>query len=422
MTFKKACLTALSAFFASSLAACNRVTPEMMMASQVAAQRQVQTRSVKPQNRSTVMPQQVVLSFRQRLSGQIISQMGQRYGLRFLKSSPTGHVLFQHAPQVQTTQLIQSLRQDPMVANAEHNVIYRTRFTVNDPRSTEQTGLGIIGMAKAWDLTLGNPNIKIAVVDTGVDLNHPDLRDKLVPGFDALSNGQNPPQDENGHGTHAAGIAAAATDNREGVAGTAPRCKIMPVKALDATGNGDGFSVGLGIVWAADNGADVINLSLGGPHKFEAVERAIKYALSKNIPVIVAMGNEGTNELRYPASQPGVIAVGAVDFSRNLTTFSNYGQWMSVVAPGQQILSTMPVNSVFMTQEEGYMNNYDVMDGTSMAAPIVSGVVALMKSRHPNLNPAQIKQRLQGTAIDLGAPGFDERYGHGMIDAPRAIL
>lgn len=412
----------LAALSLSTVVGCGYTPPELSVSLPASVNQSYNPRTVNAASRrSSALPGQLVVKFRQPLSNALVSGFSARYGMRVLKTSSLGAILVQHNPQLSSQQVIQTLKADPAVEYAEPNVTFRTRFVVNDPRSADQKGLGMIGMGKAWDISLGDPRVVIAVVDTGVDMSHPDLRDKLVPGFNVLSPGQ-PPQDDNGHGTHASGIAAAATDNRTGIAGTAPRCRIMPIKALNAEGGGDGFGVATGVVWAVDNGAHIINLSLGGEAPQETLERAIKYALARNVSVIVAMGNESTNALRYPASYPGVISVGSVDQTRNLSNFSNYGKWMSVVAPGSQILSTMPMQSVYMTSAEGYMNEYDFMDGTSMAAPMVAGVVALMKSRHPNLTPAEIKARLEGTARDLGAPGFDERFGHGLVDAPRAIL
>lgn len=421
-SLKKSLCTAVSAVLALGLSACGRPAPELMLTPVVRtpAQPLPLSRASAPRL-PQFMPSQVIVHFKQRPTPSFLQQFAQSQGLRLLKVSPMGEALFSQA-MADPSSAIARLRQDPRVHYAGPNPIYRNQFTVNDPRSAEQKGLGIVGMGKAWDLSLGDPRVVIAIIDSGADLDHPDLRPNLVPGYNVLSQGQTPPQDDNGHGTHAAGIAAAATDNREGVAGTCPRCKLMPIKALDAEGAGNAFDVAVGLVWAVDHGAQVINMSLGGPQSDPTLERAVRYALTRNVPVVVAAGNESTNELRYPAAIPGVIAVGAVDNYRQLASFSNYGSWVTVVAPGVQILSTMPQRSVFMTENEGYQTRYDFMDGTSMAAPIVAGLVGLIRSRHPHLTPAQIKLRLEGTAIDLGAPGFDEQYGHGMINAPRALL
>lgn len=394
------------------------LTPYSPMGASVATAR----RAVSSYNKPRTVPGQIIVKFKTKPSQALINQIAARYALRAVKGSPMGAVLFKTSVAQNTTRVIQQLRQDPLVDYAEPNALYRNKFTVNDPKSVDQRGLAMIGMAKAWDVTQGDPRMVIAVVDTGIDLEHPDLKAKIVSGYDVINQGTTPPRDGNGHGTHASGIAAAMTDNKVGMAGVAGRSKLMPVRALDDEGAGNGLDVATGVVWAVDHGAHVVNLSLGGPEPNETLERAIQYALMRNVPVIVAMGNEATGDARYPAASPGVIAVGSVDTTRSLSSFSNYGPWMTLVAPGSQIMSTMPTYSVYMTTNEGYRNSYDFMDGTSMAAPMVAGVVALIKSRYPQLTPAEIKARLEGTATDLGQPGYDPQYGHGLINAARAIL
>lgn len=426
-TLFKRGLVALTAL--SSLSACNAISLNMSQSYGSGLSHRLgsaMTRSsspkrvVKSSKAANVIPDQVVVQFRTPPHPSFLQQYAQRHNLQVLRVSPLGTVLFRQLGGINTQ--VQSLNSSNMVAYSHKNTVYRRFFTVNDPRSAEQSGLAVIGMGKAWDITLGDPNVVIAIIDSGVDLKHPDLQSNLTAGFNVLSNGQTPPQDDNGHGTHAAGIAAAATDNNTGVAGACPRCKIMPIKALDQEGAGTGFDVAMAVVWAVDNGAKIINMSLGGPESDLTLERAVQYALSRGVSVVVAAGNENTDTPMYPAALPGVISVGSVDTSKKRSSFSNYGTWVSVMAPGSGILSTMPMNSVFMTSNEGYLNEYDLMDGTSMAAPMVAGVLGLIKSRHPQLSPAQLKARLEGSSIDLGAPGYDAEFGNGMVDAPRAIL
>lgn len=419
---KTSCLASLAVLASGTLSACNYFSTMNLPKSALNSQS-----SLKPPTsnapRASYVPGQVVVQFRQRQHPAAIQQFAAQNGLQALRVSPMGSVLFRSVNQAIPAQsVMQRLRANPMVEYSHPNALYRRNFTINDPRSSEQTGLAIIGSAKAWDITMGDPRVVISVIDSGADLQHPDLQANLVPGYNVLSQGQTPPQDDNGHGTHASGIAAAVGDNNAGVSGACPRCKIMPVKALDAEGSGTGFDVAVGVIWAVDNGASIINMSLGGEESDPTLERAVKYALARNVAVVVAAGNSNTDKPMYPAALPGVISVGSVTMSRQRSDFSNYGSWVSVMAPGSGILSTMPTSSVFMTTNEGYHNEYDVMDGTSMAAPMVAGVIGLMKSRHPNLTPAQIKARLEGTAIDLGNPGFDTEYAHGMIDAFRSIL
>ncbi len=399
-----------------SLTACNRVNPALISragfnqatpSQAVGSTRYAQSSTSRP----SLVPNQVVVQFRSVPNPSFLQQFSQQNGLQVLQVSRTGSVLFRQLRTGNTGTMVQSLRSNNMVEYSHQNTYYRGLFTMNDKRASEQYGPAIVGLSKAWDITLGSPNVVIAVVDSGVDLEHPDLKANLVPGFNALNEGQLP-QDDNEHGTHAAGIAAAVGDNGIGVTGACPRCKIMPVKVLDSEGGGTGFGVAAGIVWAVDHGAQIINLSLGGNESDPTMERAVKYALSRNAVVVVAAGNDNTDKKMYPAALPGVIAVGSVDQNRNRSDFSNYGTWVSIMAPGTQILSTIPTS----------MGEYTKMDGTSMAAPLVAGIVGLMKSRFPQLTPAQVKARLEGSAIDLGSPGFDTEFAHGMVDSVRALL
>lgn len=271
-----------------------------------------------------------------------------------------------------------------------------------------QWGLPRIKADRAWDLTRGDASVVIAVVDTGVMTTHPDLADNLVAGFNTITQTSNV-ADDHGHGTHVAGIAAAVTDNGLGLAGVAGNSKIMPLKAMGANGSGLTSDIAEAIVWAADNGADVINLSLGSPYFSQVLQDAINYAYNLGAVVVVAAGNENTNALRYPAACNNVITVAATDANNLKASFSNYGSHIDVAAPGVGILST--------TRDGGY----GYMQGTSMATPFVSGAVALIKAYRPQLTPAQIETLLGITAIDLGAAGKDIYFGYGLIDVERAL-
>lgn len=364
---------------------------------------------------------QFVVKFKDKMSSTSVQSFANQINAQLIKNSPIiNTAVFKTLDGMTIDGYIESLKTNPLVDYAEKNFQYTNKYTVSDPRSKEQNGLAIAGLAKAWDITFGDPKVIIAVVDTGIDLTHPDLKNKIVTGYNVITQGKTPPKDDNGHGTHASGIAAADTNNKIGVAGTAPKCRLMPIKALDAKGSGDTFNVALGVVWAADHGARVINMSLGGPNN-ETLQRAIEYALAKNVVVVAAMGNDGKNKKAYPAALPGVISVGSIDFDKRRSEFSNYGDWITVVAPGSQILSTLPTYEASMTEFEKEQG-YDYLDGTSMACPMVAGLAGLILSRNPNYTPEEVKQRIQSTAVDLGKPGYDIEYGHGLINAAKAIL
>lgn len=378
---------------------------------------------------SGTAPSQVIVRFKAGADSQAVGKFLRTQGARTLsQNSRRGVSLLSVSGDPQAS--VSRFQQSGLVEYAEPNYRVKKAFTPNDPRTGGpggQYGLKLINADRAWDLTLGDPRVVVAVIDTGVDLGHPDLRRKLVPGYNVLTKGAEPPLDDNGHGTHVAGIIGADTDNREGIAGTAPMCRLMPIKALDRQGDGYTYDIAEGIYWAVDHGARVINLSLGGRGASQSLREAVEYAQAKGVVLIAAMGNGDEYGIRqnwptFPASYPGVIGVGAVGRGRMVTDFSNYGSWISVVAPGDGILSTMPTYPVHQTTSEGYQQGYDSMPGTSMAAPMVAGVAALMLSRYPRLTPAQVKAKLESTAQPLGEGGFSADYGYGLVDAARAVM
>ena len=265
-----------------------------------------------------------------------------------------------------------------------------------------------------------------------MDTGHPDLAGKLVKGYNAtgLSGlfGLGSPKDDNGHGTHCAGTAAAITNNGVGVSGMAANCKIMPVRVLAGAGSGSLLSVAKGISWAADHGADVISLSLGGAGTMQSLGDAVKFALSKNVVVVAAMGNSGHNgnPISYPASYPGVIAVGATDADDKIAFFSSFNKYCSVSSPGVKIFSTSPTYDVWLTKNSGgkITKNYTFMSGTSMATPLVAGLCGLIRSQHKGLSPAGVKALLESTAVktpDMGGENWNEKFGFGRIDALKAV-
>jgi thermitase len=313
---------------------------------------------------------------------------------------------------METPEMIEYFKQRENIEYAEPNFILMQN-EVNGPndllyQENYQWNLPVIGTEQGWNVTRGIEDIEIAIVDTGVDLDHPDLKNRLVKGYNVIDD-RSEPDDDNGHGTHVAGIIASETNNNEGVAGMTWFSKIMPIKAMGAKGYGTTFDIAKGIVWAVDHGADVINLSLGNYQPSNVLEEAVRYAFEKNVVMVSAAGNDGSDQPTYPSAYPEVLSVSAVDYNGNRASFSNYGDYIDIAAPGVYIPST-------------YFNQqYAALSGTSMAAPHVAGLAALILSANPDLKSSQVIRIIKKSAIDLGDKGKDINYGNGLIDVNSAL-
>jgi subtilisin family serine protease len=297
-------------------------------------------------------------------------------------------------------------------------------LATNDPYRDQQWGLDTIGVDAAWEVSRGAGAV-VAVIDTGVNLRHPDLRDRIlrdedgeVIGVDLIDTGE--PWDGHGHGTLVAGIVAATADNGEGIAGVAPEARIMPIRVLDDDGAGKGRDVDAGIRWAVDNGADVINLSLesvkrpdGSSTSPGAPTAAVRYAWEQGVVVVAASGNNGSTVSDYPEESP-VLLVGATDEQDRPTAFSDRGRPDAVLAPGVGIVSTW-CRGPGDTRCDGGTHSYGVAEGTSFAAPHVAGVAALLVAEGHDAE--EIVARIGATAVDVGDPS----YGHGRVDAAAAV-
>lgn len=282
-------------------------------------------------------------------------------------------------------------------------------ITPNDPLYSQyQWNLPSIETEKGWNASKGNKDVIVAVVDTGVQADHPDLQGKLLKGTNFV-NPDAAPDDDVGHGTHVAGIIGALVNNDEGVAGLSWYNKILPVKVLDNSGAGSTYSVAQGIIWATDQGAKVINMSLGNYAEADFLHDAIKYAYERDVVLIAASGNDNTNRPGYPAAYPEVFAVAATDANHNKASFSNYGNYIDVAAPGDSIASTYPGGQ------------YAALSGTSMSSPHVAALAGLIRSINPNLNNEQVMDVMRQSAVDLGNAGKDDYYGYGEIDVDKAL-
>ncbi|MBO9539351.1 S8 family serine peptidase [bacterium] len=280
------------------------------------------------------------------------------------------------------------LRHDSNVVYAEPNYIYhatdfKAQSTVNDPMVNQLWGLTKVQAQQAWDVTAGDPNVVVAVVDTGVDYNHEDLKGQVIKGPD-FGNNDNDPMDDQGHGSHVAGTIAAIANNGVGVAGLAYKTKVLAIKVLGSDGSGDTNSIVRGILKANELGARVINLSLGGPQQSSALKDAVDQVTAKGSLCVVAAGNDGTSTPDYPAAYPNALAVGASDQSDKRASFSNYGSYVDIAAPGVDILSST---------EKSYKKH----SGTSMASPHVAAAAALLLAKNPDLSVQQLRDALTTT-------------------------
>jgi type VII secretion-associated serine protease mycosin len=295
------------------------------------------------------------------------------------------------------------------VKNVTPSAIYKP-FSLEDPKASEQYQNAMLQLEKAQSLA-GKNQVIVAVIDQGVDAKHPDLKGTLLPGYNTVNPVNQGSPDY--HGTHVAGIIAAKKDNGMGGYGVNPQAKILPIDVFDRGWGASDFAIAQGILHAVDKGAKVINMSLGGPMRSPLIEEAIKKAAEKNVVIIAAAGNSGDDSLSYPAAYEGVISVGSVNEDKTLSSFSTFGTSVDLVAPGNEIYSTI--------YEYEKKSSYRPLSGTSMATPMVAGIASLLLSKYPKLTPIQIEYILEHTAEDLGEKGFDVKFGNGLVNAVKAL-
>ncbi len=360
----------------------------------------------------------------------------------------------------ETLLAIKALQDRPEVEHAAPNFILSSQATPNDPLYRYQWHYPQIKLPQAWDITQGNSNVIVAVIDTGVLLNHPDLRGKLVAGYDFIrdrnvaldGNGIDPdpsdPGDSPGlasgssfHGTHVAGTIGALSNNRDGVAGVGWHTRIMPLRVLGKGGNGSDYDIEQAVRFAAglhnDSGtlpekrADIINLSLGGPNIISSFQGVITQARNQGCIIVAAAGNDGNRTISYPGGLNGVISVAAVDINRQRARYSNQNSSVDIAAPGGNNLDINgdgiidAVVSTIGDDSSGAIRNvFAPSFGTSMATPHVAGVLSLMKAVNPSLNAPQVDFLLSNGRMtqDLGASGKDTAFGYGLIDAYTAVV
>jgi len=292
------------------------------------------------------------------------------------------------------------------------NLSQTNDIEANDPGVKSQWAVSYTNANHVWPLVEQKETIYVAIVDTGVDYTHPDLKNRvdLGKGYDFINNDSDP-MDDNGHGTHISGIIAAEMNNGEGIVGVAGTLdvRIIPIKVLDSEGYGQSDIVAKGIEYAVDQGANIINLSLGGPGEDVDIANAVRYASEKGVLVVAASGNDNQNSDSYtPAGLENVYTVGAINPLKTKARFSNYGNSVEAVAPGVKILSAVPGNQ------------YEAWDGTSMAAPVVSGIASIMLAQKPDIDVDELVAILNESAEDILEEGKDQKSGYGLPNAEKA--
>ena len=382
------------------------------------------------QGREDRIPGQVLVKFKAGTNQGVIDAETRRHGAKVVDQVAALGVLVLDVPGSSEDRVIAALSKNPNVEYAEANFLAFATFTPNDPYfapnqwGLENTGQIIkdqpgtvdadIDAPTAWDTTQGTSAIKIAILDTGIDQDHEDLSSKIV--LQANFTTSSTVDDLYGHGTHVGGIAAALTNNGLGVSGGCPDCVLMNGKVLRDDGAGAYSWISNGITWAADNGAKVINLSLGGPPSSKTLENAVNYAWNKGSVVVAAAGNCGCQGKLYPAAYTKAIAVAATNNKDQKASFSSYGaKWVDVAAPGQDIFSTFPNHPYTINKSL----NYDFGSGTSMATPMTSATAALIWSTSYGTSASNVRSRLETTADKIIGTG--NWWSAGRVNAANAV-
>jgi uncharacterized repeat protein (TIGR02543 family) len=282
-----------------------------------------------------------------------------------------------------------------------------------DPKINEQYALDIVSANQAWTITEGSRDIIIAVIDTGIDLDHPELIHSLYGvGYNSRTEqeGLEYVEDDRGHGTSTIGVIAAAKDNGIGIAGIAPGVSILPIKAnTETTTAFRDADVINGILYAIDQDVDIINISIGNGTYNSLMEQAVDLAVEAGILVVAAAGNTGRDQYVYPAAHASVVSVSSISDTRGSSFFTTYNDQVDISAPGHNIVST------------SFDGGYNTVSGTSFASPYVAGIAALIKSVYPDITVDELKARLYDNAVDEGEPGWDKYFGHGIVNAYNSL-
>jgi len=350
-------------------------------------------------------PRRLLIGARAGLSEADVGKIASVHGGKSRRLGPPGVYVFDLPATASEKAVAATLSRHPHLKFAELDQLATPAATPNDPYAGSEWHLGKLGAAGAWDSAQGS-GVTIAILDTGVDGTHPDLASRMVAGWNFYDNNADT-SDVNGHGTAVAGAAAASMNNGVGVAGMAGQASLMPIRIADANAYAYWSTVAQGLTWASDKGARVANISYAGVAASATVQSAALYMRARGGLVVVAAGNNGIDEGIAPTAS--MIVVSATDANDQKTSWSSYGSFVSVSAPGQDIWTT--------TRGGGYQAWW----GTSLASPVVAGVASLMMSARPAMSNTQLEGLLYSSSTDLGAAGRDSLYGWGRVNAAAAV-
>ncbi|MEK7571038.1 MAG: S8 family peptidase [Patescibacteria group bacterium] len=379
---------------------------------------------------NTAIAGQLVIRVKESVTEAQLTDLLTRYNAKIEKKIPALSTYVISVPEEQETMLEDALLASELLAYVEQNYRQQIQMIPNDTYFRNQWGLlntaqtikGKSGLAHAdvqitaaWDVSQGE-GIKIAVLDTGIDLTHPDIASQVIAQKNFITNTVD---DKYGHGTHVAGVIAAKTNNERGIAGACPRCQLLIAKTVGDDGMSDTAVVAEGIIWAVDNGAHIINISLGGNDFTQVQSDAVAYAWEKGSLVVAAVGNQGNTTKFYPGALTNVMSVAATNNLDQKAIFSNHGSWVQISAPGENSYSTFPTHAFGMQNVLSLQTNYDYLSGTSMAAPLVSGIAALVWDSAYGGSNTHVVQRLYATADHIEGTGTFWQAGR--INAAKAV-
>ena len=369
------------------------------------------TQTGEAQNQKFV-PNRILIKFKKEPSTGNFKKILELIGAQHAGTTPKLKVKILKIHPLKLNSVLSQLKKDSNVEFVEKDWIAEPAQALTSPNDPYYTNgyewhLNKINAINAWSLTTGTTSVPIAIVDTGIDLTHPDLSSKIIQGYNVYANSSDP-SDDLGHGTAVAGTAAALSNNALGVAGISWQSPLLPIKISDPTGYATYSDMAKAIIYATDRGARVINISFGGRTASSTLQNAVNYAWQKNSIVIASAGNDSST-VSYPAACQNAVAVSATLSDDTFASFSNYGNSIAISAPGKGIYTTV--------KGGGYGSWY----GTSFSSPIVAGVAALILSLNPQLSNSQVVDILTKTSDDLGSAGYDIYFGFGRVNAYRAL-